>query len=119
MYLTRGGSAQRLLTSGPRGWAVGQIPWPVGQVLCRFGRRLYGHVSTREGEGQGGGKSGWRPLHPAGRHVAWPAGRHIVSYHLSQVGGAHLGPYKYPSTGGNQNTHHISEIPLAKLPFFV
>jgi hypothetical protein len=98
MYLTRGGSAQWLLTSGPRGWAVGQIPWPVGQVLCRFGRR---------------------PLHLAGRHVAWPAGRHIASYHLSQVVGAHSGPYKYPSTGGNQNTHHISEIPLAKLPFLV
>jgi hypothetical protein len=27
MYLTRGGSVQRPLTSRPRGWQVGQIPW--------------------------------------------------------------------------------------------
>jgi hypothetical protein len=27
MYLTRGGSVQRPLTSGPRGWPAGQIPW--------------------------------------------------------------------------------------------
>jgi hypothetical protein len=30
---------QRPLTSGPRGW-------PVGQVLCRFGLQLRAHVST-------------------------------------------------------------------------
>jgi hypothetical protein len=30
-----------------------------------------------------------------------------------------MDPYKYPSTGGNQNTHHILEIPLAKIPFLV
>jgi hypothetical protein len=30
-----------------------------------------------------------------------------------------LDPYKYPSISGNQNTHHILEIPLAKLPFLV
>jgi hypothetical protein len=31
-----------------------------------------------------------------------------------------LDPYKYPSTGGNQNKHqNILEILLAKLPFLV
>jgi hypothetical protein len=30
-----------------------------------------------------------------------------------------LDPYKYPKTGENQNTHHILEIPLAKLSFLV
>jgi hypothetical protein len=49
MYLTRGGSVQRPLASGPWGW-------PVGQVLCRFGSRLRAHVPTREGEGQDGEK---------------------------------------------------------------
>jgi hypothetical protein len=42
MYQTRGGSVQWPLTSGPRGW-------PVGQVLCQFGQRLRAHVSTQEG----------------------------------------------------------------------
>jgi hypothetical protein len=28
-------------------------------------------------------------------------------------------PYKYPPTNGNQNTHHISKIPLTKLSFLV
>jgi hypothetical protein len=40
MYLTRGGSVQRQLTSEPRGWLAGQL-------LCRFGTKLGGHVCTR------------------------------------------------------------------------
>jgi hypothetical protein len=51
---------QRPLTSGPRGW-------PAGQVLCQFGSRLRAHMSTREGEGQGGGESQWRLNHMASR----------------------------------------------------
>jgi hypothetical protein len=58
---------QRPLTSGPRGWPADQIPWPAGQVLCRFGPRLRAHVSTRQGEVQGSGESQWRPNHMAGR----------------------------------------------------
>jgi hypothetical protein len=30
-----------------------------------------------------------------------------------------LDSYKYPSIGENQNTHHILEIPLAKLPLLM
>jgi hypothetical protein len=52
-------------------------------------------------------------------HVAWPAGRHLVSYRFGQVGGAPPQPYKYPVTIGNQSRHHILKIPLAKLPFLV
>jgi hypothetical protein len=51
--------------------------------------------------------------------VARPVGHHLVSYQLNQVGNPSLDPYKYPSPGGNQNTHHILEIPLAKHPFLV
>jgi hypothetical protein len=58
MYLTQGGSVQRPLTGVPKGW-------PAGQVLCRFGPWLHAHVSTREGEGHGGGESRWRPNHMA------------------------------------------------------
>jgi hypothetical protein len=60
MYLTRGGSVERPLTSGPRGW-------PAGQVLCWFGSRLRAHVSTQEGEGQDSGESRWRMNHMAGQ----------------------------------------------------
>jgi hypothetical protein len=53
MYLKRRGSVQRPLTNGLRGWLAGQI-------LCQFGLRLLGHMSTREGEDYGGGESWWR-----------------------------------------------------------
>jgi hypothetical protein len=62
----------------------------------------------------GGDQTTW----PTG-HVARLAGHHLVSYRLNQVGNPSLNPYKYPSIGGNQNMHHILEIPLAKLPFLV
>jgi hypothetical protein len=54
------------LTHGPSG----PNPRPKGlahHALCRFGARLWGHVSTWGVEGQGGGDSQWRPLHPADR----------------------------------------------------
>jgi hypothetical protein len=58
---------QRPMTSGPRGWPAGQIPWPAGQLLCRFEPKLRGHVSTQEGEGQGGDESQWMPYSLAGQ----------------------------------------------------
>jgi hypothetical protein len=61
-----------------------------------------------------GGRTTW----PVG-HVARLAGHHLASYRFNQVGNPSLDPYKYTSTGGNQNTHHILEIPLAKLIFLV
>jgi hypothetical protein len=67
MYLTRGGSVQRPLTSVHRWWPAGKIPWPAGKVLCRFGLWLRAHMSTREGEGQGSGESRWRSNHMAGQ----------------------------------------------------
>jgi hypothetical protein len=57
MYVTRGDSVQRPLTSGPRRWPTDQIPWPVGQILSRFGPKLLRHMSKREGKGYGGGES--------------------------------------------------------------
>jgi hypothetical protein len=59
-----------------------------------------------------GGRTTW-----SSGHVARLAGHHLVSYRLNQVGNPSLDLYKYPSTGENQNTHHILEIPLAKLSF--
>jgi hypothetical protein len=59
---------QRPLASGPRGR-------PAGQLLSRFGPKLLGYVSTREGKGYGGGESRWRPNSLAGRphgKACWP-----------------------------------------------
>jgi hypothetical protein len=52
-------------------------------------------------------------------HVARPAGCHMASYCLGQVGGAPPWPYKYPPTGESwhTHTHHTLDIPLAKLSF--
>jgi hypothetical protein len=59
MYLTGGGSVQRPLTSGPRGW------------LARFYVSLArGFVHTclhEKGKAQGGGESQWRPNHMVSR----------------------------------------------------
>jgi hypothetical protein len=62
--------------------------------------------------------SGGRTTWPAG-HVARPTDHHLAAYQLNQVGNPYLDPYKYPSIGGNQNTHHILKILLAKLSFLV
>jgi hypothetical protein len=60
MYVTRGDSVQRTLTSGHRGW-------PAGQLLSQFGPKLLGHVFTPEGKGYGGVENRWRPNSLAGR----------------------------------------------------
>jgi hypothetical protein len=70
VYLTRGPTGLNPSSNGPRGRPVGPTHYPAGQVLSRFGPRLHGHVSTREGEGQGGGEIRWKPFHPAD----WPRG---------------------------------------------
>jgi hypothetical protein len=99
---------------GPKGWPVGQTPWPADQVSCRFGPQLRGHVPTGGVEGQGGGG---RSTQPAGE-VAWLAGHHLVPNRLLRVGGAPPRTYKYPPTV-EMRRHQISEIPLAKLSFLV
>jgi hypothetical protein len=40
-----------------------------------------------------------------GGQTHWPADRHLVSYRLSQVGGAPPCPYKYPPTSESRHTH--------------
>jgi hypothetical protein len=99
---------QRPLTSGPRGWSA-SLPgfmsvWPVASCT-----RVY----TRRGRPRR-----WRKSVEAEPH-GQSAIHHLVSCQLNQIGNPSLDPYKYPSTGGNQNTHHILEIPLAKLLFLV
>jgi hypothetical protein len=60
MNLTRGGSVQRPLTSGPMGWPVGQTPWPAGPTLQPHGSASWEH-SPRGGNRESKVKSQWSP----------------------------------------------------------
>jgi hypothetical protein len=72
MYLTRGGSAQRSLTSGPRGWPA---RFYIG-LTCGFMHMcLHEKGEAKAVEKVGGGQTTW----PA-RHVARSAGHNLVSY---------------------------------------
>jgi hypothetical protein len=51
-------------------------------------------------------------------HVALPAGHHLAPNQLLQSVELPHDPIDTPYSG-NENTHHMLEIPLAKLPFFV
>jgi hypothetical protein len=80
MYLTRGGSVQRPLTSGPREWPVGQTPWPVGPTLQPLADQLCSDTLQEAVAGNlklkvGGGWTLWPP-----GHVARSASHHLVSY---------------------------------------
>jgi hypothetical protein len=44
MHLTRGGSVQRPLISGPMGWLIEQTPWPTGPTLQPLTGLLHGHT---------------------------------------------------------------------------
>jgi hypothetical protein len=75
---------------------------------------LHEKRKTKAVEKGGGSQSTWT----AG-HMARPAGRHMVRYHLGQVGRAPPQTYKYPLQWKSEHTHHYLEIPLAKLSFLV
>jgi hypothetical protein len=49
--LTRGGSVQRPLNSGPRGWPVDQSPWPVGPTSQPLTGWLHGDTLQEAVEG--------------------------------------------------------------------
>jgi hypothetical protein len=103
---------QRSLTSGPRGRRPARF---YVSLACGFVHTcLHDKGKTKAVDKVGGGRTTWL----AG-HVARPTGHHLASYRLNQVSNPSLDPYKYPSTDGNLNTHHILEIPLAKLSFLV
>jgi hypothetical protein len=104
MHLTRGGSVQWLLTSGPRGWPVGQNPWPTGPTFQPLVDRLHKHalqeVVIRNLKLEvNGSRTRWLP-----DHVARPTGQHLTCYRLNQVGNSSLDPYKYPPVDGIYDT---------------
>jgi hypothetical protein len=100
MHLTRGGSVQRPLTSGPRRWPAGKTPCPVGPTLQPRASWLHGHALqeavTRNPKLEvGGSQTRWPPS-----HVARSACQHLACYQLNQVGNSLLDPYKYHPADG-------------------
>jgi hypothetical protein len=104
VYLAHRPSGPNPGPNGPRGRPAGPTPWlasrpnslagwpglkpfwPMASWTCLHLKRKA--MAVEKG-------SGGRSTRPAG-HVARPAGQHLVSYRLSQVGGAPPQPYKYP-----------------------
>jgi hypothetical protein len=104
MHLTRGGCVQRPLMYGPSGWPAD----PTLQPPMRFlgGDALQKEVEWNPRLGVGGGHTPW----PIG-HVARPAGQHLASYRLNQVGNCSWDSYKYTLTDGI-HTHHTLLVVL-------
>jgi hypothetical protein len=103
---------QKPLTSGPLGWSIGPTMQPLKG--CLGGDALQETVIRNPRPTVGGDRAPWPTS-----HVARLASQHLVCYQLNQVGNSSCDSYKYPPTDGIQHTHHILEIPLAKLPFLV
>jgi hypothetical protein len=77
--MTRGGSVQKSLTSGPHGWPAGSTLQP--PMGCLGGDVLQEAIIRNPRLIVGGGRAPW----PAG-HVARPTGQHLACYRLNQVG---------------------------------
>jgi hypothetical protein len=76
MHLTRGGSVQIPLTSGPRGWPAGQTLWLAGPTLQPLVCLLNGHAFhaavTRTPKLEvGGSQTCWMASHVAGPPITW------------------------------------------------
>jgi hypothetical protein len=97
VYLTQGGSVQRPLTSGPRGWPAGQTPWLANPSLQSLTGWLHGDALHEAVEGN-------PKLKVSGGQTPCLAGHHLECYQLNQVGNPSLDPYKYPLPVGNQNS---------------
>jgi hypothetical protein len=82
MHLTRGGHVQRPLMCGPSGWLAAPTLQPPMSFLG--GDALQEVVEWNPRPGVGGGRA------------PWPAGQHLASYQLNQVGNFSWDSYKYP-----------------------
>jgi hypothetical protein len=90
VYLTRGGSVQRPVTSG---WPAGQTPWPVGPTLQPLTGWLRGDTFQEVVEGN-------PKLKVGGGRTPWLAAHHLACYRLNQVGNPSLDintPYLWKS----------------------
>jgi hypothetical protein len=108
VYLTRGDSVQRPLTSGPRGWLVSQTPWPTGTTLQPLEGWLRGDTIQEVVEGN-------PKLKVSGGQTPWPACHHLACYRLNQIDNPSLDPYKYPLPVEIKVTHTTCSSPLVKV----
>jgi hypothetical protein len=96
MFLTRGGSVQRSLSSGPSGWPADQTPWSVGPTLQLLASRHHGDTLQEAVTGNLKPKVGGGRTPCLLGHMALLVGHHLPSYRHNQVGNHSLDPYKYP-----------------------
>jgi hypothetical protein len=89
IHLTCGGSVQRSLTSGPRGWPAGPTLQPL--TVWLHGHTLQEAVIRNPKLEVGGSRIWWQPS-----HMARPTDQHLACYRLNQVSNTSLEPYKYP-----------------------
>jgi hypothetical protein len=92
------------------GWPGFMSVWPTASCT---------HVYTRRGRPRRWRKS--VEVKPHGQ-LDMSLGRPAITWQvidLTKLVTPPWTPYKYPSTGGNQDTHHILEISHAKLSFLV
>jgi hypothetical protein len=116
MYLAQGGSVQRPLASGPRGWPTGQTPRTAGPTLQPLAGQLHGDSLQEAVIGNSkleidGGWTSWPP-----GHVDMSAGHHLASYRLNQVGNPSLDLYIYPLPVEIKIPHSTCSSPLVKVP---
>jgi hypothetical protein len=108
VYVTRGGSVQRLLISGPNGWPTGETPWLAGPTLQRLTDWLHCDTLQEAVEENpklkvSGGETPW-----SANHMDRPASHHLACYQLNQVGNPALDPNKYPPRWkSKQHTLHV------------
>jgi hypothetical protein len=116
MHLTRRGSVQSPLTSGLRGWAGGQTPWPAGPTLQPLTGFLHGHTLheavTRNLKLEvSGSQTRW-----LADHMARLTGQHLMCYLINQVSNSSFDPYKYPLLMEFKTPHSTCSSPLVKVP---
>jgi hypothetical protein len=110
VYLTRGGSVQRAMTSGQSGWPAGQTPWLVGPTLQPLAGWLRGDTLQEAVEGN-------PKLKVGGGQTPWLTGHHMACYRLNQVSNPTLDPFKYPLPLEIKARHTTCNSPLVQVRF--
>jgi hypothetical protein len=107
-HLTQGGSVQRPLTSGPRGWLADRPHFVASRGLASQAR------SPRGGNKESKVESQWKPDLVAARPCVLASRQHLVHYQLNQVSNSSLDRYKYPMLVECKIPHPTCSSPLVK-----
>jgi hypothetical protein len=107
-------------SKGHKGWPAGPTPWLAGHTLIQFRLRLDGYDSKLVyksilGLKVGGEREEWLTGHVDGHQAV----HHVQTDSIKTVE-APLDLYiRILTVQFRRHTHHILQIPLAKLPFLV